>query len=228
MRLAVIIPTLDEELRIGERLCELRDTPGVDEVIVVDGGSSDLTAQAAESFPGVRVLQAQQGRAFQMNAGAGATDADILLFLHADVALPKDARRWIDDALADSTNVGGAFRTWTVADRGPRWWAPVLYLADLRSRYSGLPYGDQAQFVRAEVFRQVGGFPEQPLMEDVELARRLRRVGRLRTVPARVTVSGRRFQARPVFYTILVNVFPLLYRAGVAPRTLSALYGRVR
>jgi len=152
----------------------------------------------------------------------------VLLFLHADVALPTDASRWIHGALADRTVVAGAFRTRTVGDGRRSWLAPLLRLADLRSRYSGLPYGDQAVFVRAEVFRRVGGFPDQPLMEDVELSRRLRRLGTIRTVSANVCVSGRRFLVRPVYYTLLVNVFPLLYRLGVPPRVLANLYGDPR
>ena len=133
------------------------------------------------------------------------------------VAVPRD-----DDVVA------GAFRTWTVPD-GPRRWAdPFLHLADIRSRITSHPYGDQAMFVRAEAFAALGGFPEQALMEDYELSRRLGRIGRIETVGARVTVSGRRFQKRPLLYTLLVNVYPLLYRAGVSPDALARLYKHCR
>jgi hypothetical protein len=103
-----------------------------------------------------------------------------------------------------------------------------LHLADLRSRYSRLPYGDQALFVRREVFQAVGGFSVIPLMEDLDLSRRLRRLGTISIVRARVKVSGRRFIERPILYTTLVNVFPLLYRWGVPPAWLARLYKAVR
>jgi GT2 family glycosyltransferase len=163
-----------------------------------------------------------------MNLGAQAARGDVLLFLHVDVALPEDARARVAAALADPAVVAGAFRTWTVADGRASWLAPLLHLGDLRSRYSSLPYGDQAVFVRAGTFRQIGGFPDQPLMEDLELARRLRRVGRIRIVPARVRVSGRRFLARPLYYFLLVNFLPLLYALGVPAARLARLYGDPR
>jgi hypothetical protein len=144
------------------------------------------------------------------------------------VALPPDAPRHIAAALEDPKVVAGAFKTWTVDDAGRSRMGPLLHLADLRSRYTRYPYGDQALFVRAEAFRTVGGFPAQPLMEDLELSRRLWRLGRIRTVDARVTVSGRRFLARPVFYFLAVNGFPLLYWLGVSPHTLLRLYQHVR
>jgi hypothetical protein len=131
-------------------------------------------------------------------------------------------------ALSVPQVVAGAFRTWTVADTRPVWWSPLLHLADVRSRYTRVPYGDQALFVRTWAFWRAGGFPVQPLMEDAELALRLRRLGRIRTVPARVTVSGRRFLARPVFYTLAMNTFPLLYRLGVSPERLLRLYRHER
>ncbi len=228
MRLSVVIPTLNEAARIGDRLRELRAAPGIAEVIVVDGGSHDSTVPIASGFQGVRVLGAPRGRATQQNAGAAAATGDVLLFLHADVALPEGVALLVDEALRDPSVVAGAFRTWTVPDAGPSRLAPFLHLADLRSRYSGLPYGDQAIFVRAGAFRAADGFPEQPLMEDLELSRRLRRLGRIRIVPARVRVSGRRFLARPVSYFLAANVFPALYALGVAPATLKWLYGDPR
>ncbi len=228
MRLSVVIPALDEATRIGARLDELAAAPGIAEVVVVDGGSRDATVRIASGRPGVRVLAAPRGRAAQQNAGAAAARGDVLLFLHADVSLPADWTFRVARALADPAVVAGAFRTWTVADAGPSRLAPLLHLADVRSRYSGLPYGDQAIFVRAEAFRRAGGFPDQPLMEDLELSRRMRRLGKIRIVPASVRVSGRRFLARPVLYTLAVNVFPALYALGVPPAALKRLYGDPR
>lgn len=228
LRIAVIIPTLNEEARIATRLRELEHTPGLHELLVVDGGSSDRTVELARAVPGVRVLESPRGRSRQMNRGAAASGADVLLFLHADVALPLDAAAWVRRALGDPGVVAGAFRTRTVADGAPSRLAPLLRLADLRSRWSSVPYGDQALFVRAPVFRDVGGFPDLPLMEDLELSRRLGRRGRVRTVPADVRVSGRRFIARPIYYTALVNVLPLLFRLGIPLRLLARLYGAPR
>ncbi len=228
MSLTVILPTLNEAARIGARLDELATMPGIDEVIVVDGGSVDATVPISSARPGVRVLSAPAGRAAQQNAGAAAASGDVLLFLHADVSLPIGAARHVSRALEDRTVVAGAFRTWTVPDDRPSRLAPLLHLADLRSRYSGLPYGDQAIFVRSDAFRAAGGFPDQPLMEDLELSRRLRRLGRIKTVPASVSVSGRRFLSRPIFYFLAVNLFPALYALGVSPATLKRLYGDPR
>lgn len=226
--ISVILPVLDEERRIGQRLTELSAMEGLGEVLVVDGGSSDGTVERARAFPGVSVLSAPRGRASQMNAGAERARGSVLLFLHADVRLPPDAFHHVTRALEDPRVVAGAFKTWTVDDVGRSRLGPLLHLADLRSRYTRLPYGDQALFVRAEAFRAAGGFPAQPLMEDLELSQRLWKLGRIRTVEARVTVSGRRFLARPVFYFLAVNGFPLLYRLGVAPASLLRLYSHVR
>ncbi len=226
--ISVILPVLNEELRIGQRLTELSTMEGIGEVLVVDGGSGDGTVERARAFPGVTVLSAPRGRASQMNAGAERARGTVLLFLHADVRLPPDAARHITLALEDPRVVAGAFKTWTVDDVGRSRLGPLLHLADLRSRYTRLPYGDQALFVRAEAFRAAGGFPAQPLMEDLELSQRLWKLGRIRTVDARVTVSGRRFLARPVFYFLAVNGFPLLYRLGVPPASLLRLYSHVR
>jgi rSAM/selenodomain-associated transferase 2 len=219
---------LDEEERIGDRLAELGSTRGVVEVVVVDGGSRDRTAEIVRRFPAVRLLGSPRGRGLQMNAGARVTSAEVLVFLHADVVLPFDAATWIGVALADPGVVAGAFRTWTVPDRRGAWWAPALHLADLRSRLSCLPYGDQAMFVRRAAFERAGGFPDQPLMEDVELSCRLRRLGRIVTVPVTVRVSARRFLARPLRSMLAMRAFPLLYRLGVPPRVLARLYGTPR
>ncbi len=226
-RVSVIVPTLDEERLIDARLDELRAL-GPHEVIVVDGGSGDATVDRVVKHPSrPRWIVAPRGRARQMNAGASLATGHVMLFLHADVALPRDALAHIARAIADPRVVAGAFRTWTLPDRPTRF-GPLLHLADVRSRVSGLPYGDQAMFVRAEVFRSLGGFPDIPLMEDLALSRALRAVGRICTVPARVTVSGRRFMARPVLYTAMVNVFPMLYRLGVSPALLARVYHAVR
>jgi GT2 family glycosyltransferase len=164
-----------------------------------------------------------------MNAGAAAATGDVLLFLHADVRLPAHVATLVQSALVQPDVVAGAFRTRTVVDDDSTSWVRHwLWLADLRSRVSRLPYGDQALFVRRRTFDEAGGFPLQPLFEDFEISRRIRRLGRIVTVPAAVNVSGRRFIARPFFYLATMNTVPLLYRLGVAPETLDRIYGTVR
>ncbi len=200
---------------------------GVYEVIVVDGGSVDGTVEVVRSTGQCRVLAAPPGRASQMNAGARVARGHVLWFVHADVRLPSDALVLIEEAMADADVVSGAFRIQTVADTSG-WPARWLRLADLRSRYTRVPYGDQAIFVRRDVFERIGGFPAQPLFEDLELSRRLRRMGRTRTLARPVVVSGRRFMARPIYYAVLMNVLPLLYRIGVPPAVLARTYRPVR
>ena len=228
-RISAIVPVLDEEERIGTTLGRLAGVEGILEVIVVDGGSRDATVAAASRAEGVVVLQATRGRASQMNEGARVARGDVLLFLHADVELPPRAGFAIAAALSDREVVAGAFRTWTIDDVGaPRWLVPFLHLADLRSRYSGLPYGDQAMFVRAEVFRELGGFPRVRLMEDLEMSRALRRRGRIRIVRESVRVSGRRFVRRPLYYLAIMNLLPLLHRLGIPPERLARFYPHER
>ncbi|MBW1880006.1 MAG: TIGR04283 family arsenosugar biosynthesis glycosyltransferase [Deltaproteobacteria bacterium] len=227
-RLSVVIPVLDEERRIEVRLRELGAMQGIDEVVVVDGSSTDRTREIVKQFPAVRLLSAPRGRARQLNAGANVALGEVLLFLHADVSLPVDAAAHVEQVLADPANVAGAFRTWTVAEDPPWLFGPLLHLADLRSRLTRHPYGDQALFVRREVFEALGGFPDIPLMEDYAFSREIRRRGRIGLARARVHVSGRRFIARPVFYTALVWSYPALYRWGVPPEMLARWYHDIR
>lgn len=225
--ISIVIPVLNEEKRIAFTLTEVVALEGVHEVVVVDGGSADSTVEIAQRYP-VRTISAPRGRGFQLNAGARHATGDVLLFLHADTMLPRDAADEVRRALESPDVAAGAFRTWTVADEPRPWFAPLLHLADIRSRVTRYPYGDQAMFVRADVFHRAGGFPDVPVMEDIELSRRLWRYGKIQTCRATVRVSGRRFVARPIVSTLLVNVFPMLHRAGVSPHTLARFYADVR
>ncbi|HXJ36585.1 MAG TPA: TIGR04283 family arsenosugar biosynthesis glycosyltransferase [Candidatus Eisenbacteria bacterium] len=221
------MPVLDEEARIAARLAELVASR-FHELIVVDGGSRDRTVELARAHAGVRVLVTARGRGQQMNAGAREATGEVLLFVHADAQLPADAGAWIERTLAVPDVVAGAFRLHTVADVGRNWLGPFLRIADIRSHVTRVPYGDQALFVRRAAFEAVGGFPDVPLMEDIELAQRLRGVGRLVVVPAYVRVSGRRFLQHPIAGTLAMWTFPTLHRLGVPPRLLARLYGNPR
>lgn len=228
--LSVVIPALNEARLIQRCLDAVAAQRGIDEIIVVDGGSTDGTAALArEHRVGARVIETSRGRGHQLNAGGLTARGDVILFLHVDVRLPVGAATIIARTLAEDGVIAGAFRTWTVSDRErPSRWAPLLHLADLRSRYSTLPYGDQALFVRGDVFHAAGGFPSVPLMEDLALAKRLRRFGAVRIARESVRVSGRRFESAPFRQTFWVNVFPALYALGVPPHVLARLYGDPR
>lgn len=227
MKLSVIIPTLDEESRIGDCLAALSRFPDIHDVIVSDGGSADRTVTVARRF-GATVIQAPRGRAAQQNAGAARAAGDTFLFLHADALLPCLAPAVIRRVLSAPGVAAGAFRTRHVASRWTGRKSLLLRLADIRSRYSPLPYGDQALFMPRESFERVGGFPDMELMEDLEMSKRLSKLGAIRVADAQVRVSGRRFESAPIYQSLLVNAFPVLYSLGVPPGVLARLYGAPR
>lgn len=228
MLVSVIIPVLNESARIEACLGQFREQPGAWELIVADGGSVDATRDLAAAA-GARVVRARRGRGSQMNAGAAEARGESLFFLHADAALPADAHGHIAAALADPAVALGAFRARHLAEGwAGTWKAPLLRLADRRSRRTAWPYGDQGLFCRAKDFRAAGGFPDEPLMEELGFVARMRVLGAVATRPAEIRVSARRFEATPLRALICMNTFPTLYRLGVSPARLASWYGAPR
>lgn len=223
MRLAIILPVLDEDAVIAPALMRLQPlrTHGA-EVIVVDGGSQDNTLALARPLVD-RTLTAPPGRAAQMNAGAAAVSeqADALLFLHADTALPADADRLIETALVRS-----AWGRFDVRIEGAaRGLGLVAFMMNQRSRITAICTGDQGIFMRRNFFDSLGGFAEIALMEDIEFSRRARRIARPAAIAAEVTTSGRRWDRRGVVRTIvLMWELRLRYFLGADPRTLAHRY----
>jgi len=221
-RLAVIVPTLNEGGRIRgalELLAPLR-THG-HQVIVVDGGSNDATVELAAPLCDL-VLKTPAGRALQMNAGARAADADVLVFLHADTRLPPRAEALIADAL--QTHAWGRFDV-QIDGRHPLL-RVIAGAMNFRSRLTGIATGDQAIFVRRDAFP---AFPEIALMEDIAFSRAMKRVGRPACLRQRVSTSGRRWESRGVVRTIfLMWRLRLLYALGVAPQRLARQYADQR
>ena len=215
-RLSVIVPALNEASGIRaalEALAPLRARGH--EVIVVDGGSSDRTPELAAGLCD-RVLSAPRGRAPQMNAGARAASGDVLLFLHADTRLPPRA-----EALIPNSSVWGRFDV-QIEGRHPLL-KVVAWGMNLRSRLTGIATGDQAMFVRRDAFP---GFPEIPLMEDIELSKRLKRFGPPLCLRHRIVTSGRRWEKRGVVRTVLLMWrLRLAYWLGADPRRLATRYG---
>ncbi|MGB3311217.1 MAG: TIGR04283 family arsenosugar biosynthesis glycosyltransferase [Nodosilinea sp.] len=219
--ISIVIPALNEATNLPSVLNAIYAAASV-EVVVVDGGSSDGTAQVARAM-GARVVESAPGRSHQMNQGARAAKGPLLIFLHADTRLPKGFDQAIRQTLAQPGVVAGAF---TLAidspRRGLRW---VEWGVNLRSRYLHMPYGDQAIFLKAEVFHQLGGFPDLPMMEDFELVRRLRKLGKVAIAPAAVVTSDRRWRSLGVLRTTLANqVMVISYLLGVDPHRLARWY----
>ena len=187
-RVSVIIPTWDEAEQVEAAILSAM-AGGAHEVVVADGASQDRTAEVAEKAGAIVVGVDDRSRARQMNAGAKAATGDVLLFLHADCVLPPDFARLVRDALDDPQTVAGAFG-FGLAE-GPAPTKPLIRTVGATRARFGLPYGDQALVVPAMLFADLGGFPDQPTMEDYELALRLRRLGRIARIDARVLSSGR-------------------------------------
>lgn len=225
MTFAAVIPALDEAAALPATLDALRAAARghAVETVVVDGGSRDATrAVAAER--GARVVSATGGRGAQVHAGVAATASDAVLVLHADTWLPAGAFDAMRRALEDPAVSGGAFRKAfrdgpAALRRGARWRSAALFHA------TGILMGDQAMFARRESLERSGGVPRQPLMEDVELSRRLARAGRVVLLDAAVSTSGRRFERRGVARTwALMAALLAGHWMGVPPARLARWY----
>jgi rSAM/selenodomain-associated transferase 2 len=222
-QLSIVMPVLDEAPQIVARLQALQALRAQGaELLVVDGGSSDGTAALAAPFVD-RVLPARRGRAAQMNAGAGASTGEVLLFLHADTALPADARQAVLDAITAGAQ-WGRFDV-RIAGRHPLL-RIVAAMMNWRSRLTGIATGDQAIFVRRELFARVGGYPELPLMEDIALSAALRRCAAPACLRQTVVTSGRRWEQHGVLRTILLMWWlRAAFFFGADPARLALRYG---
>lgn len=222
--LSIIMPVLDEAPGIAEALASLQGlrSHGV-ELIVVDGGSRDRTMELARPLAD-RVIAAPRGRGAQINVGAALATGVVLLFLHADTRLPPGASSLVVEGLRRSGCVWGRFDVRIEGDSALL--GVVAWLMNKRSRLTGIATGDQAMFVRRETFAAVGGFPDLPLMEDVALSQKLKRISRPVCLAARAVTSGRRWQRHGVIRTIVLMWWlRLRYCLGAKPEVLARRYG---
>ena len=201
MRLSIVMPVLDEAAEINAALAALAPLRAEGhQLIVVDGGSRDGTLAQCRGLA-IEVLQAPRGRASQMNAGAALAQGEVLLFLHADTRLPGNAGVAIEQAIA----TGARWGRFDVTIVGRSMMFPVIAaLMNLRSRCSGIATGDQAIFVRRDLFERIGGYADLPLMEDIDLCRRLGSRAAPACLRQRVSTSGRRWEQRGVWRTIIL------------------------
>ncbi len=237
LKLSIIIPALNEAAGIEAALARLQAWRGPEcEVIVADGGSSDATAALAQPLAD-RVVTTARGRALQMNAGAQVATGAVLLFLHADTFLPEAAPTAIlaalglENPLAPTVSSHHAIskRCWGRFDAAITGTSPMLgviaWCMNRRSRLTGIATGDQALFMTRAAFDAAGGFPDQPLMEDIDMSRRLKRQSAPACLAAKVTTSGRRWEQRGVWRTIwLMWRLRLAYYFGASPEYLAARY----
>ena len=221
-QISIIIPVLNEAEIIQKTLLKLKKDLDI-EIIVVDGGSKDNTIELAKALDVKVISYLATGRGEQMNLGAAQAKGDILLFLHIDTHLPKGYQAMIREALSYPKTIAGAFEL--KINGQERSLRLVEKMVNWRSHFLSLPYGDQAIFLKASIFQEIGGFPDLPIMEDFELIRQLKHQGEIAIVPAAVLTSGRRWQKLGIFKTTLINQLIIIgYFLGISPKQLKHLY----
>ncbi len=223
--ISVIVPVLHEEASINAHISHLRSLPtdGAPEIIIVDGDPSGSTVKTITQS-GIITATSLPSRADQMNRGASLASGDVLLFLHADTFLPRNALTLMRNCLQDERIVGGAFSLGIASDR-KIFRVTEKYVA-LRTRLTRVPFGDQAIFVRHQYFRGIGGYRSIPIMEDVEFMSRIRKNGdHVALLPEKVMTSARRWEKEGVLNGTLRNwMLQTLYCCGVAPERLARYY----
>lgn len=227
MRLSIIMPVLNEEAILEDQLIRLKKQCEAHkcELLIVDGGSQDRTVAIAEKYG--RVIHVARGRAVQMNTGAEAANGEVLLFLHADTQLPPDAFQAIEQAMQRPGVVGGAFQICFNCDQWP--YRLVAWATNLRSRLRKSFTGDQAYFIRTSSFQAVGGYPDQPLMEDLEIITRLKTIGHFILLPQYVVTSARRHSRIGLLPSVLFMWYlRILYTSGASPARLQRMYADIR
>lgn len=222
-RISIIIPAINEADHIVNTIESIG--PGdKKEIIVVDGWSNDDTVSIAKSL-GAKVITGSPPRARQMNRGAAQATGDVLVFLHADTRVPEKFEDFIFNSLKQPKMVAGAFEL--RIDSSMPGLRLIERLANWRSRYLKMPYGDQAIFLSSKLFHYLGGFPDIPIMEDFELVRRLRKQGNIIILPVPVFTSPRRWQNFGILKTTLINQMVIAaYVIGISPKVITRWYGR--
>jgi rSAM/selenodomain-associated transferase 2 len=219
--ISIVIPILNEEEILEASLKSLSECIEGHELIIVDGGSTDNSAQIADRY--AQVIHSAAGRGPQMNCGADAASGEILLFLHADCRLEPGSLSAIEAAMEDCTFVGGCFQQRIDAEG---WGFRLIeFMIQLRALRRACIYGDQGIFIRRSTFEEIGGFPDVPLMEDVVLSKKLRRAGKTCLVRKAIISSARRWQKLGATRTTLTNWYlRVLHSFGVSPHRLAKIY----
>ncbi len=223
-RISIIIPVLNEAKILGQTLSRLHSELGPHELIVVDGGSTDGSIQIAEQYG--KVFISERGRSKQLNAGAAAASGNILIFLHADIWLESGALAAVETALS-SGYIGGGFRQ--KIDGENRLYRAIEIAGNIRGKYLKVFYGDSGIFLSRADFKKIGGFPEIPILEEMEFSKALRRLGKTTLITPHIHISARRWKKKGVLRTTINNwLITLLYFLKFSPVQLAKLYRHIR
>jgi rSAM/selenodomain-associated transferase 2 len=218
---SIIIPALNEEESIPFLLENLASQEGDFEIIVADGGSADNTLTICKSYPDIKIISSEKGRALQMNKGAEIARGNTLLFLHADTLLPRKGIETIENVMNDDRFSAGSF--FVRFDNEDGMLSFLARFTRINNRY--LTWGDQGIFIRRSIFNEIGGYKNIPLMEDLEIQKRVRRRGKFIKLPLPVTTSSRRFIQNGILRQKLLNIALIMaYEIGVSPARIKKFY----
>ena len=228
MKVSVIIPVLNEIENLPHLIADLKEIADTLEIIIADGGSTDGTREWTREQPGILFIDAPRGKGSQLNAGAAQATGDILLFLHGDSGMNREAWQAFQSAIAGPRIAGGAFHI-CFAEKAPGSLRLVEKGINARTSITRTATGDQGIFVRRDIFSAFAGAPDWPLFEDVELVRRIKKAGKFAVVKAPLTISGRRYIKNGVIPTaLLIFTLRIGFWLGVSPYRLKKWFEEVR